>query len=83
MLANLFGLYSVCDEADLCCLVSADQRILHQGAEETLPGLQQHRRLHLHVECHHVDSKAQTHMEQSSCVRVCVSVQAPELTAEM
>lgn len=83
MLANLFGLYSVCDEADLCCLVSADQRILHQGAEETLPGLQQHRRLHLHVECHHVDSKAQTHMEHSSCVRVCVSVQAPELTAEM
>lgn len=48
----------------LACVV-ADQRILHQGAEETLSGLQQHRRLHLHMECHHVYRKATAHMTNS------------------
>lgn len=61
-LANLFD-RGVCEEADWCCLISADQRVLHQGAEKTLSGLQQHRRLHLHVERHHDYGK----MEKSFC----------------
>lgn len=55
----------ICGEADWCCLILADQRVLHQGAETALSGLQQHRRLHLHVECHHDYSKVQAHMEKS------------------
>lgn len=64
MLANLFDC-GICDQADSCCLILADQRVLHQGAEKTLSGLQQHWRLHLHVECHHDYSKVQAHMEKS------------------
>ena len=48
----------------------ADQGVLHQGAEETLSGLQQHWRLHLHMERHHVYSKAAAHKAKSSHTEV-------------
>lgn len=39
---------------DSCrCLWTVDQRVLQQGAETPLPGPQQHRCLHIHLERHH------------------------------
>lgn len=43
---------------DSCwCLWTVDQRVLQQGAETTLPGPQQHRCLHIHLERYHDHSE--------------------------